>query len=230
MRNLICFIIAWGICATLLNARSWTSSDGSRTFEGTLRSYNSDTGEVTVLMEGRPVIFPESKLSAEDIAFIKEEEQKKIDTKASKPDESSIGAAVLKAKLHRLDGKRFRRAELEKAPEYYIFYFSASWCPPCRAGAPKMVEKYQAAIPENSKVTMIHVSLDRSDDAAKKWAIAENFPWLTILPDDRERSDLMQFKTTRSVPECIVYRPNGEVVTKGSGAAFKLAASAREGE
>jgi len=222
MKILLCSFIITGLIANALQARTWTSSDGSRTFEGTLRSYNSSTGEVTVLINGRAVDFPESKLSEADIAFLKEQDQEKANS-STMEEESVVEAVVKKAKLHRLDGKRFRRAELEKTPEYYIFYFSASWCPPCRAAAPGMVEKYQSAIPDNAKVAMIHVSLDQTDDAAESWATAEGFPWLTVLPDDLDRSKLIQYKTTSAVPECIVYRANGEEVSKGSGSAFRLA-------
>ena len=40
---------------------------------------------------------------------------------------SEVGSKVAKAKLNRLEGKRFKKAELTKAPEYYILYYSASW-------------------------------------------------------------------------------------------------------
>ncbi|MGB0154818.1 MAG: hypothetical protein ACPGFB_12370 [Verrucomicrobiales bacterium] len=109
-------------------ARTWTSSDGSRTFEGEIRSYNPNTKTVSVLASGRMLSFTADKLSEDDIAYIKEWEAAQ---NAPDPSEmlasSVVGKAVLKAKLHRLDGKRFKSAEMEKAPEYYIMYYSASW-------------------------------------------------------------------------------------------------------
>ena len=109
-------------------ARIWTSSDGSRTFEGEIRSYNANTKTVSVLASGRMLTFTADKLSEDDIAYVKEWE---VAQNAPDPSEmlasSVVGKAVLKAKLHRLDGKRFKSAEMEKAPEYYILYYSASW-------------------------------------------------------------------------------------------------------
>ena len=47
---------------------------------------------------------------------------------ASKADDSSvIGTKLSKTKLHRVDGKKFKKAELKKDPEFYILYYSASW-------------------------------------------------------------------------------------------------------
>ncbi|MEC5127762.1 hypothetical protein VSU19_13430 [Verrucomicrobiales bacterium BCK34] len=107
------------------HGRTWTSSDGSKTFEGDLRSYDEKSGVVTVVINGRSVEFPKSKLSAEDIAFLNESTMPEA---AVGPDtETEVGAKVAKAKLQRLEGKRYKKAELEKNPKYYILYYSASW-------------------------------------------------------------------------------------------------------
>ncbi len=121
-------LIATAILALTLSGadgRTWTSSDGSKTFEGDLRSYDESSGIVTVVINGRAVEFPRSKLSAEDVAFLNES---KTPEAAAGPDTGTeIGAKVAKAKLQRLEGKRFKKAEVEKSPKYYILYYSASW-------------------------------------------------------------------------------------------------------
>ncbi len=55
------------------DARTWTSSDGTKTFEGELQAYDAESGKVTVkLANGKELAFMQDKLSAEDIAFLKE--------------------------------------------------------------------------------------------------------------------------------------------------------------
>lgn len=55
-------------------ARTWTSADGSKTFEGELKSYDPATGTVGVtLANGSLIKFANSKLSAADNAFLKEQ-------------------------------------------------------------------------------------------------------------------------------------------------------------
>jgi|TARA_B110000305_G_C19445373_1_gene644486 hypothetical protein len=118
-------IAALSLAVSGANARTWTSSDGEKTFEGELRSYNERSGIVTVVISGRAVDLPKDKLSAEDINFLEAAKTPEI---AATPDtETEVGAKVDKAKLQRLDGKRYRRSKLEKNPQYYLFYFSASW-------------------------------------------------------------------------------------------------------
>jgi hypothetical protein len=112
-----------------LGARTWTSSDGAKTFEGELRSYDGASGKITVLLaSGKSLTFTQDKLSGEDITFLKEYE-----ADANKPDpaellkEQVIGGKLVKAKLQRLAEKKFAKAELETVPEYYLLYFSGSW-------------------------------------------------------------------------------------------------------
>ncbi len=56
------------------HARTWTSADGAKTFDGELLSYDPATGAVGVtLASGKAMKFPQGKLSAADIAFLKEQ-------------------------------------------------------------------------------------------------------------------------------------------------------------
>ena len=89
------------------------------------------------------------------------------------------------------------------------------------------METYNKVLADNKNTTMVHVSLDRSDDLAEKWAAKESFPWLTILPDDVKRSDLSEYHTTGSVPCYVLLDKDGEVVvagSPGSAACFQKAA------
>lgn len=55
-----------------VQARTWTSADGVRTFEGELQSYDAASGKVSVaLPNGKRMAFTQDKLSEEDIAWLK---------------------------------------------------------------------------------------------------------------------------------------------------------------
>jgi hypothetical protein len=69
------YLLAAGLAATLgiglLSARTWTSADGTKKFEGDLRSYDKKTGKVTVTMQsGRPLTLDGDKLSDGDKIFL----------------------------------------------------------------------------------------------------------------------------------------------------------------
>ncbi|MFT4547852.1 MAG: hypothetical protein ACI8XO_002338 [Verrucomicrobiales bacterium] len=55
-----------------LPARTWTSSDGAKTFDAELKSYDAASGKVSVtLPNGKPMAFLQEKLSADDIEWLK---------------------------------------------------------------------------------------------------------------------------------------------------------------
>ncbi|MEM7699813.1 MAG: hypothetical protein AAF236_15570 [Verrucomicrobiota bacterium] len=111
-------------------SRTWTSADGSKTFEGELRSYNPDSKQVEVITGGRRLTFSADVLSEADQTYLAEQEASKpMDPDAIEEalKASEVGALIAKTKLSKLDGSRFRRTELDVVPEYYFLYYSASW-------------------------------------------------------------------------------------------------------
>ena len=59
------------------HARTWTSADGSKTFEGELQSYDARKGKVTVtLPNGKRLTFSQDRLSDADVTFAKENGRK----------------------------------------------------------------------------------------------------------------------------------------------------------
>lgn len=112
----------------LASARPWTSADGSKTFEGKLQEYDQDAQKVTVLINGRPTTFGIDKLSDQDREFLKTWTppltQEAIDSTLAS---QKVGQHLTEKTLSRLTGKRFKKSKLDKAPEYYLLYFSASW-------------------------------------------------------------------------------------------------------
>ena len=54
-----------------LQARTWTSADGSKTFEGKLQSYDAVSGKVSVILRnGKSITFQKDLLSEDDIGFL----------------------------------------------------------------------------------------------------------------------------------------------------------------
>lgn len=114
--------------AVTLHARTWTSADGSQTFEATPHAYDPETGMVTVIRpNGSSSTFSKDVLSAADIEFLSTWTGREGGATAGAGDLSKIHEQVAKTRLHRFDGRRYQRAELDKKPEYFILYYSASW-------------------------------------------------------------------------------------------------------
>ena len=79
MKSIIrsCLAAVMATAAMLSHAaevRTWTSADGTKTFEGELQAYDPVAGVVTVMMaNGQPARFSRDKLSKADITFLNEQ-------------------------------------------------------------------------------------------------------------------------------------------------------------
>lgn len=88
----------------------------------------------------------------------------------------SVFDRVLIGNLERLKGSRLKRCEDATRPEkYYVFYYTASWCPPCQRFTPELVKWYKSNKNENFELVLI--SSDRSEDAMEGYAKDKKMPW-----------------------------------------------------
>lgn len=111
------------------HARTWTSADGTKTFDG---AYISSTEtSVTVRKSGREVSFKLDLLSEADRTWIKEEAARRAKEDKAETGRGTIGdqkiGKKLRGKTVRLIGKKFTKEDTAKVPQYYLLYFSASW-------------------------------------------------------------------------------------------------------
>lgn len=99
-------------------ARTWTSADGSKTFEGELKSYDEATGLVVVAKAGGGVMnFKQDVLSADDIAWLKAEGKAAIAAAAPKAAGAGKVSADLPEVLPDPDGKE---ADMGKPVQVFI--------------------------------------------------------------------------------------------------------------
>ncbi len=102
-----------GLLLTGAHARTWTSADGAKTFDGELKSYEAEKGLVTVtLANGGRLVFTQDKLSEADLAYLKEH-----GSKAAASSSSSGSVGKLPDVLPDPDGKE---ADMSKPVQVYI--------------------------------------------------------------------------------------------------------------
>jgi len=79
--------------------------------------------------------------------------------------------------------KPFDAASLSKV-KYFAFYYSASWCPPCRIFTPKLVDFYKSFKPEHPNFELIFVDQDPDPDAMLAYMKGDAMPWPTVRFED----------------------------------------------
>ncbi len=65
-----------------------------------------------------------------------------------------------------MENGRFKTfdASTLKGVKFWAFYYSASWCSPCRAFTPKLVDFYKEFKPQHPNFELFFVNHDQSED------------------------------------------------------------------
>jgi len=116
--------------------------------------------------------------------------------------------------LVQLDGDKVKKAkDIDLSSKKYVaFYYSAHWCPPCRAYTPKLSKWYDKMKEEHGDdFELVFISSDRTEDAMEEymnWG-KMNFPALEF--DERDQ-DIVKKHAPRGIPYLIVLDQEGEPV------------------
>ncbi|ELU09340.1 hypothetical protein CAPTEDRAFT_174065 [Capitella teleta] len=94
-------------------------------------------------------------------------------------------------------------------------YFSAHWCPPCRAFTPQLAEFYNKmkAGPDGSNFEIVFVSSDRDEDSFSEYY--NEMPWLALPFAERERKNkISKNYKIQGIPTFVILDGSGKMVTK----------------
>jgi nucleoredoxin len=93
-------------------------------------------------------------------------------------------------------------------------YFSAHWCPPCRAFTPNLVKFYDALKKEGKPFEIVFVSSDRSEDAMYEYMKEMGMNWLALPFGDQHKETLASRFNVNGIPKFVVLNSKGEVITE----------------
>ncbi len=106
-------------------------------------------------------------------------------------------------------------------------YFSAHWCPPCRAFTPVLVGFYEKLKAEGKAFEIVFMSADRTKKDMAAYMKDMKMPWLA-LPFESERKDALGSKYgVKGIPALIILDPDGKVLSEdGRSDVMELGAKA----
>ncbi|KAL3577890.1 hypothetical protein D5086_019394 [Populus alba] len=89
------------------------------------------------------------------------------------------------------------------------FYYSGSWCGPCRNFTPLLVEVYEQ-LSSKGDFEVVFISSDRDDESFNTYF--SEMPWLAIPFSDTEtRKRLKEVFKVRGIPNLVIFDANGKV-------------------
>ena len=189
----------------------WTSSAGS-SIQAELIGY-SDRIVVLRSSDGRRISLNLNQLSQADQLLVQNWKGGKSSssepTAVAKREISPGLAEMLPEQILDSSGKKISRDEL--SGKTVGFYFSAHWCPPCRAFTPNLV-KFRDSNKDDFEV--VFVSSDKSPEAQMEYMKETGMKWYTLPHRSSEGNALKQQFGVRGIPALIIVSPDGKTITK----------------
>lgn len=120
--------------------------------------------------------------------------------------------AIVGANLLTKDGLKDTK-DVVKDKEVIGLYFSAHWCPPCRAFTPVLAEQYTKIKDKGKKFEVIFISSDRDQSAFNEYY--NEMPWNALPFTATEQIGKVKQKyAIRGIPTLILLNPDGEIISK----------------
>jgi thiol-disulfide isomerase/thioredoxin len=142
-----------------------------------------------------------------------EESGKLLEARRPAPEgPKSVFDEVIEKNLVILGEKSFKDHKLTQKPKkYYIFYYTASWCGPCKVFTPELIKFYNELKNENFEIVLI--SSDSDQKSMESYAAKNKMPWPQL-----KFSKLTTFNTkfnhgVRGIPSVIVCDLEGKIIT-----------------
>uniref|UniRef100_A0A0N5AYP3 Thioredoxin domain-containing protein n=1 Tax=Syphacia muris TaxID=451379 RepID=A0A0N5AYP3_9BILA len=113
--------------------------------------------------------------------------------------------------LRKKDGTKMKGSEALKDKVLGI-YFSAHWCPPCRQFTSILKDFYEEL--DNDKFEIVFASFDREEKQQLEYLNEAHGDWFYIPFGNPVIQELANKLDVSGIPTLVIYKANGELVTK----------------
>jgi thiol-disulfide isomerase/thioredoxin len=216
MKMLLTNLIAFALTGfALAEIQTWTNKNGVAV-QIELLKVSSKSGELVGefrMANGNATLIKSSDLSEADAKRLAE-------FKAPNPKDSAFGQVAtsvydkfLEGDLLKLSGKSLKSCgDATKPTKYYLFYHTASWCPPCRKFTPSLVEFYNKNKPGNNEFEVILITHDKDDKAMEDYSVEKQMPWPQLKLSKSGRFQKEFKHPGRGIPNLVLTDLQGNLI------------------
>ena len=159
-----------------------------------------------------------TKKSKKSAAEKDEAEKETKNEETEDASDSSVLGKLKRVDLVKMDGRKVKGTKALSKKKVIGLYFSAHWCPPCRAFTPKLVEFRNACVKNKQPFEIVFVSCDKDEKAMMGYMTEAKMSWVAVPFNSQLRQELMQHFGVRGIPSLIILDSKGKTLsTNGRG-------------
>ncbi len=99
-----------------------------------------------------------------------------------------------------------------KDVKFWAFYYSASWCPPCRIFTPKLIDFYKQFKAQHPNFELIFVSHDQNEADTLAYMKTDRMTWPAVRFDDIDQVKADQY-CGEGIPDLVLVDADGKVLS-----------------
>jgi cytochrome oxidase Cu insertion factor (SCO1/SenC/PrrC family) len=212
-------LLLFFLCLSLAAAqevRTWTSASG-KTIEAAF--VEQKYGQVILQPPaGEQIKINLNQLSSADQIYVGSQGKPKYDGTTSAT-MVTTSEKTIPPELEALFGKRLVNAKGKKCSTAELtgkkigIYFSASWCPPCRAFTPQLVAAYNQLQTEGKPFEVVLVTSDKDEASMKAYMKRHDMPWLAIPFGEKQIDALKKKYSVAGIPMLVVVDATGKTLS-----------------
>lgn len=131
----------------------------------------------------------------------------------AKEESQTLESVLVSGDLDFVVGKNGGKVPVsDLAGKTILLYFSAHWCPPCRAFLPKLIEAYKKIKERNESLEVVFISSDRDQTSFDEFF--KGMPWLALPFGDARKASLSRKFKVSGIPMLVAIGPSGRTITK----------------
>jgi len=97
-------------------------------------------------------------------------------------------------------------------PKFTAIYYSAHWCPPCRAFTPKLVDWYKDFKAKHPNFELVFASSDKDGTAMLDYMKETGMPWPAVKFGEKKAAGLDKY-AAGGIPYLVLIDENGKDLT-----------------
>lgn len=109
--------------------------------------------------------------------------------------------------LHQFDASQLAHTR------FFAIYYSASWCPPCRAFTPSLVKFYDEVKQNNPQFELIFVCRDRSSADMEKYMKADQMRWPALTFSKGRSHKILNQYAGPGIPDLVLVDAQGKILS-----------------